>query len=482
MSTETRSEAHHPLPPPDPAGGLPGTAAGHRSGLGVSLSALAVGAVLAVAGIGITLVPGVALDTALRLNDLAQDAVLVAAIVALLAGYRTAAPGARGAIAAVALVLGAAGVGMVIQDTAGSVAITQGLSDVLFLVAVVLFVGFVGSAISEGLPGPVLVGAWLDALILFIAATTVVGMAGIEWLAAAGHPVGFGTLVAVMAMLVLGAWSATAWMVLLVRGMPPVASGPYAVLAGGLAVAVSALAWQVSYGDGDVASIVVLTEYLVPAGVLAAAYGALTWSLEPRPSRLAEAIARVAPDGVPVVAVMVVLITEMLAPATPDYLFVRIGLVVVILIAGARFVLLKAAGRRVIAYAAEMQIRLTEGEGDRDATLRSMARLEAGDTLAETACRVCEEALGLDGIDVAWLSLVGDDGAARVLAVAGLPAGMLLGRAADPGPGAMPVEVGTVTVWSERPDTIGSGHLAELAADGVKRALMAPFRWEERLV
>ncbi len=432
--------------------------------------------VVAAVGIAATLGMGATSAAGVFANDIAQDVTAWLVAIAVVAGRGGVPASMRRVTDRIALVLLLAALGLTLQDAGGDLG--SPVAHGCFVAAIAVYIVSVSVEIGRDVPGDVLLGAWLDALILFVAATLV---AGVAWQGAsrvAAPPI---VVLAVQAMLVLGAWAAAASLILLARGLAPARSGAWLVLAGGLAVGIGAAAWEVVTTAPGTTRAVVPADPLIPVGLIAAAGGVLTWApalaTAPRPGLLRWAL-----DVIPMASVLVTLGLELTAPATPDYAFVRIGVVGTVVAGGIRHILVRAAGRRAAAAEAMAHRRLAEEAGDRHATLRSLTRLEAGATPAETARRVCEEAVALESIDAAWLALVGDDGVPRAIASAGLPPAALVGRAVETGSGAEPVDAGSVIVWLQRPGPDATGHLADLHAGGIRAALTAPFHWEERLV
>jgi EAL domain-containing protein (putative c-di-GMP-specific phosphodiesterase class I) len=430
---------------------------------------------LAVAAAAVTL-PRAQAVTA---SDTLQLLAIGIAVAALVLGLWRAAAERRRAILAMLATMLFAGAGMALQVVEPA-AVGDEAPTLLYLLAVLTMVGLFSAAICRGLDRKTVIGTSLDALITFGASSLVVGAA---WSALVLPQVPVVTLATLQLLMVLGAWSLAASLMLLARGIRPTGSGPWAVMAGALLVAIGAAAWRVLAATvPDPATAHLPTELLLPVGVLLAAHGSLTWTLASEGSERLEAGARKVADVVPMAAVGVVLVLDVLTLGAPGFLFVQVGLVVLILITAVRQLLLRLETRRLEVAGRAAEARLLVQTADRDTALRSMTRLEAGGSLRETASRIVAEVLSLHGIDAAWVSTIADDGVARVLATAGLPAGALMGRAATPGPGSTAIDVGSVIVWREHPAPGGHGHLGDLAAIGVLATLVAPIRWEERLV
>ena len=447
---------------------------------------LAVGLVLVLGGALAVLALGPATPVGVTVNDVVQDTVAWLAVAAALGARRALAAAAPVVLGRVVIVLGIAATGLAIQDVAGVAGST--VAHALFLVAIVGFMWTISVEISRGVRGEMLAGAWLDALLIFVAGTVA---AGVTWDRLENRPADPLVLLTTQGLLVLGAWSAAAALVLVMGRIRPSANGPWAALAGGLAVGTGAAAWEITATGAGLDRSVIALDPLIPLGLLAAAYGAATWDERRPAARRMSEVAAALPDLIPLVAVLMVIALEVTAPATGELAFVRLGLVAIIAMAGIRYLLVRVTVRRAerlvatharraataIERADAATRRLVADAEDREAALRSMARLEAGQTVRETAQRICIEAVALDDVDVAWLALVDDDGVARVIASAGLPEPVLDGRTVTPTPGAIAVETGSVTVWLDRP-----APAPELALNGVRATLSAPFGWEERVV
>ncbi len=477
MNVESRSEVVRPLPAGPAVPAQAGNGLGARARLPAHPILLLAALLTAAEAVIATLLPPAA---AVALSERGQLVVVGLVLVALFQAWPEAPVDRRRVVVALTATMLLASAGMLLQDAAQDAAqsaVWVTVSTLLFLFAVGTFVSLTSVALSAGLGRLLLVTTWLDALIVFVAASVVTGVA---WTVLVPGPASAATPVMLPALLVLGAWSTAAALVLLSMGMRPALGGPWAVLLGTLVVTVSAAAWLVLVTADDRPTTLLPTQFLLPAGVLLVAHGSLTWTLSPLGSgRLGWAANRIA-DVVPLAGVAIILLLDVLTIGRP-LLLVQVGLVAAILLTGARLAILRWEGLRLEAAQRATEARLLVQTADRDTALRSMTRLGAGETLRETAGRIVTEALTLPRIDVAWLSTIADDGVARVLATAGLPAGVLMGRAAMPGPGATAVDVGTVTVWVERPSPEGNGHLVDLAMCGVVGTLVAPFRCEDRL-
>ena len=171
--------------------------------------------------------------------------------------------------------------------------------------------------------------------------------------------------------------------------------GTRGVWAVSLGVVLLALAWQGWIGRflAGMPDTIEPMDLIFPAGVLASAYGGVTWTMRPANSPRYERLSRATADWLPIVAIVGCVFLDVMPRTRPlDIDPIAVGTCAVVLLAMARQLLLQGRERR----ASE---RLTTEMSERAATTISLARLEAGATVEDSAARICKEALNIGGID-----------------------------------------------------------------------------------
>jgi EAL domain-containing protein (putative c-di-GMP-specific phosphodiesterase class I) len=167
------------------------------------------------------------------------------------------------------------------------------------------------------------------------------------------------------------------------------------VWAVGVGIVLLALAWQGWIGRflaGAPDSIEPM-DLIFPAGVLACAFGGVTWTLAQGGGQRYERFSRGTADWLPIVAITGCVVLDVMPRTRPLEIYpIAVGTCSVVLLAMAR--------QRVLQWNARTASeRLTTEMSERAATTVSLARLEAGPTVEETATRICREALNIGGID-----------------------------------------------------------------------------------
>ena len=172
----------------------------------------------------------------------------------------------------------------------------------------------------------------------------------------------------------------------------PVPRGVWATTAGIALIALAWVGWSGRFLSGVPDSIEPM-DVIFPIGVLVTAYGGLTWNLRRSEGRLYGRIAAATVDWLPMVAIVGCAVLDVMPRKRPlDVDPIAVAMCVVILLAVVRQRILQ--GRERVATN-----RLTSEQRERAATAASLARLEAGSSVEETAERICAEALRIDGID-----------------------------------------------------------------------------------
>jgi EAL domain-containing protein (putative c-di-GMP-specific phosphodiesterase class I) len=172
----------------------------------------------------------------------------------------------------------------------------------------------------------------------------------------------------------------------------PNGRGVWAVGAG---IVLLALAWQGWIGRflSGAPDTIEPMDFIFPAGALVTAFGAITWTVRQGRGQRYERFSRGTADWLPIVAIIGCAILDVMPRSRPlEVDPIAIGTCSVVLLAMARQRVLQGRERT----ASE---RLTIEMSERAATTVSLARLEAGATVEETAGRICSEALNIGGID-----------------------------------------------------------------------------------
>jgi EAL domain-containing protein (putative c-di-GMP-specific phosphodiesterase class I) len=186
--------------------------------------------------------------------------------------------------------------------------------------------------------------------------------------------------------------AAAATIAALALRIEPVPRGVWAVTAGVALIALAWVGWSGRFLSGAPDSVEPM-DVIFPIGALVTAYGGLTWSLRRSDGRLYGRIAAATVDWLPMAAIVGCAILDVMPRKRPLEVDPIAGaMCVVILLAVVRQRILQ--GRERVATD-----RLTSEKTERAATAASLARLEAGTSVEETAERICAEALRIDGID-----------------------------------------------------------------------------------
>jgi EAL domain-containing protein (putative c-di-GMP-specific phosphodiesterase class I) len=298
--------------------------------------------------------------------------------------------------------------------------LSAGDGSVLATAGNVIFVGGVGVGVAAILPAifgeldrDELVGVVTDALILFLAGLAVVGA---TW---EGATATTDSRAASVGAALLVATTGSCVFALITRRIAPARAGAWPVLVGATLLGVSWLMW---IGDPAAPTTVGLSDFLFSAGILLIAYGGVTWHTRTSQSPAFEPAARAFAAGLPVVAILgsLGLLAWTDGPEFFDLVGVATAAVIVTSAARQLYLYVRAAQARE----AERQAgqRLADEVRERDATLLSLQRLLPGPSLEETAQRICREARGLAGIDLAVIRAYAPDGNVVPLAVEGLGA------------------------------------------------------------
>jgi EAL domain-containing protein (putative c-di-GMP-specific phosphodiesterase class I) len=172
----------------------------------------------------------------------------------------------------------------------------------------------------------------------------------------------------------------------------PARGGVWAVSMGMVLLAMAWEGWIGRFFSGAPDGIEPM-DFIFPAGALLTAWGGVTWTLRPGGGERYEQFARLTSDWLPVAAIAGCAILDVMPRSRPlEVDPVAVGTCTVVFLAVARQALLQKRER-------DARERLTTEMSERAATTVSLASLEAGSTIEESAERICAEALRIDGID-----------------------------------------------------------------------------------
>ncbi len=440
-------------------------------------TSLTLGGVAVLAGALLTLVArGNASETA----DTSQQLAVILAALGVAATGAIRGAGARRVLSTFvtgAILIG--GLGMVAWDVAPSIAREPPpLSETAFVLAALLLSGGLAYGIFRPMRGETLLAVALDSAILFCAVgvvTLALWQPDTDYLDRAGELPALGGAVLLLAD------SGAALMALYARRVQPGMHGPWAIITGSTLLGTSWIGWIDLAARGQGAA-VAPAGFVFSIGVLLLAHGAATWDERRSPSARFERFAARATVVFPLSAVLIAVTAYVVAGGTePLAGRATIGTVAAAI---ARTAMLLRSERSARRAEHEAAARLAQELRDRGDTLVSLARLQPGPTAADTALRICREALRLPGAEAAVIRTVDSDGIVVPLAIAGtdfdatgylerpLPvarAAALRTRAAD-------------NAWIDRiaPDETEPG-LRALADTGLRGLVSAPLRWEGRL-
>ena len=219
-------------------------------------------------------------------------------------------------------------------------------------------------------------------------------------------------------------------------------------------------------------------DFIFPLGAIVAAWGAITWTTQSGGGERYERFARLMSDWIPVFAIAGCAVLDVMPRSRPLLVDpVAVGTSTVVFLAVARQAILQRRER-------DARDRLTIEKSERAAAAVSLARLEAGSTMEESASRICDEALRMDGIDT-------------VVVFGFTPSGVV--PLAQSGPPTRPMRVGEplpddaalvieehagfglwLENWSTK--TVTTGFEQATIRSGLIAEAMAPLFWNEELV
>ncbi len=402
----------------------------------------------------------------------------LAALTGAVAGIGLASRGKNGStrrlLVALTLSMAAAALGMLAWDvSSGNDAALAAVGDGLFVLCVVIGIAAIVPAIFGGLERALLIGIATDALILFL--TGVVLVASTTDLDATDGRTGLIGLVLLLAAIAACAFA------LVGRRIRPTWGGPWTLLAGGAIVGASWLVWT---GDASAPTMVGPSDFMFSAGVLLIAFGGVTWSTRASHSPGFERVAPMLAWVIPAAAILASLATAAFYDGAAVRNLVGVATAAVIVTGVARQVHLYIRETRALEAERRAGVGLAAEIHERAATLFSLQRLTHGASLEDTAHEICQEALQLDGIDVAVIRIYGPDDSVVPLAVEGLGsrAAKLVGHALTPDHAARVRARAVDGSWERSWDQIDNPYQQELRDLGVHRTVNAALRWHDAII
>jgi EAL domain-containing protein (putative c-di-GMP-specific phosphodiesterase class I) len=379
----------------------------------------------------------------------------------------------RRLLVALSVALACATLGMLAWDLSFlNDAALPALGDALFVLGVVIGLLAIVPAIFGGLERGLLIGIATDALILFLT--------GVALVASTAAPELSGDRIGSVGLVLLPAAIAACAFALIGRRIRPAWGGPWTLLAGGAIVGASWLVWA---SDPTVSTTVGPSDFSFSFGVLLIAFGGVTWSTRATDSPRFERTAPMLAWIIPVVAIVASLVTAEIYDGIPLNL-VGAATAAVIVTGVARQVHLYVREARALEAERRAGLGLAAEIHERASTLFSLRRLTPGSTLDDTAREICQEALQLDGIDLAAIRIYGPDDSVVPLAVEGLGsrAAMLVGHALTPVHAARVRARAIDGSWERSWDQIDNPYQQVLRDLGVHRTVNAALRWHDTII
>lgn len=214
------------------------------------------------------------------------------------------------------------------------------------------------------------------------------------------------------------------------------------------------------------------TSILYSSGILLLGYAWMTWNEDIGGGKTYERVARGLVDWLPIVAIVLCVAVA----AVPHS---RIQGIDPVPVGTAMVVMLSIARQRMLIVRERWASHRLAGEvEERAQTMLSLARLERAETVDQTAMRICDEALRLDGIETAGVYVFSPSGGSLALALAGehrendaigepIDAPRSLHLRACAGAGA----------WIDAPGPEATTAIGQLLGEA-----FAPMRWDDRII
>jgi EAL domain-containing protein (putative c-di-GMP-specific phosphodiesterase class I) len=257
----------------------------------------------------------------------------------------------------------------------------------------------------------------------------------------------------------------------------PSKGGVWALTAGMVLMAMAWEGWLGRFFSGAPDAIEPM-DFVFPLGALLVGWGGVTWGLQTGGGERYERFARLTSDWIPIAGIAGCAILDVMPRSRPLLVDpVALGTATVVFLAVARLTILQGRER-------EARARLTTEMSERAATTVSLASLEAGTTVEESAQRICAEALRIDGIDTV-IVFAFTPGGVIPLAHAGPPTrAVAMGQPLPEEAGMVLREHAGFGLWLESwsDQSPANGFDRATVSSGLIAEAMAPLIWNEDLV
>lgn len=405
---------------------------------------------------------------ALAFDNLQELVAVTGAAIALGLTARAKSGATRRLLAAFALSLAAAALGMLAWDAA-----LPGIGDALFVLAVLMGVTAIVPGIFGGLERALLIGVATDALILFLT--------GVALVASTADADLTDDRSGLIGLVLLVASIAGCAFALIGRRIRPAWGGPWTVLAGGSLLSASWLVWA---SDPTAPATVGPSDFMFSLGALLIGFGGVTWSTRATISAKFERIAPMLAWIIPAVAIVASLAATALYDGPAVLNMVGVASAAVILTGVARQAHLYVREARALEDVHRTGLSLAAEIHERASTLFSLRRLTPRATADETAREICREALQLEGIDLAAIRIYGADDSVVPLAVEGLGgrAAMLVGHPLRATHAARVRERAVDGSWERTWQQIDNPYQQVLRDLGVQRTVNGALRWNDAII
>jgi EAL domain-containing protein (putative c-di-GMP-specific phosphodiesterase class I) len=301
-----------------------------------------------------------------------------------------------------------AGLAMVVLDLAPLIGRSAAVvaANVIFMVGVGRAMTIIVPALYRQLDRRTLVMAGVDGAIVLIAGTTL-----LMTLWRSGRGGGLDEMFVPIAAASLLGSSGMAAIAAFTKRAAPGFHGVWCGIAGVFIVGLAWAFWVDLLLHGGLRN--APASMLYAGGVLLLAYAWMTWDDETGGGAVYERVARALVDWLPIGAIGICVVVTVLPHGHIEGVDpAPLGTAAVVMISIVR-------QRILIVRERWASHRLTSEVEERAQTMLSLARLERADNLAQTAARICAEALRLDGIDTAAVYVFNPAGGAVPLALAG---------------------------------------------------------------
>jgi EAL domain-containing protein (putative c-di-GMP-specific phosphodiesterase class I) len=312
---------------------------------------------------------------------------------------------------------------------------------------------------------PTMIAAGLDAGIMLLAGTTI-----LYTLWRAGEPSAPAVLLPPLYAAALWASAFMAAVAALAMRAVPDNRGFWVGLPGVALVGLSWIIWVDGTIDGLARTAQV--SLLYSSGILVLSYGWLTWHEEIGFDRGHGRLARWLADWVPMGAILLCVVVEVIPHRQMAGIdLAPVGTAAVVLMSIIR-------QRQLIVSERQASAKLASEVEERAQSMVSLARLERAATLAETAGRICSEALRLKGVEAAAVYAFGHSGSVVPLAIEGVTwRDEAVGERLSRGRALHLVGSAGRGTWIDAP-----ADLVRIPGEAVVSEAFAPMHWDDRIV